>query len=167
MVPHAANDCGSFWWRDVMKCPALFRGIAVRHLGDGRSILFWKDFWDGNILCGKYPRLYSFAKNQDMSGMDFLQGNDTYVQLNLPLSDEVLQEYTALQNMLGEVHIQQQEPDHWSYIWGNDKYTSSKFYNHQFSEVQSPAEFSWIWKSKCVMQLKVFAWLLMVDRLNT
>lgn len=29
------------------------------------------------------------------------------------------------------------------------------------------AAFTWIWKSKCTMQWKVFLWLLLADRLNT
>ena len=30
-----------------------------------------------------------------------------------------------------------------------------------------PRPFVWIWKTKCVMKIKVFAWLLFRDRLNT
>lgn len=33
--------------------------------------------------------------------------------------------------------------------------------------VQAPGYLSWIWKSKCSMKVKVFAWLLLIDRLNT
>lgn len=51
-----------------------------------------------------------------------------------------------------------QENDIWSYFWGSDKFQSKQFV---FPVITS------IWKSKCTMKIKVFLWLLLVDRLNT
>jgi len=36
-----------------------------------------------------------------------------------------------------------------------------------FSCIPAPYTFSWIWKSQCTPRIKVFAWLMFVDRLNT
>mgnify|MGYP003702955895 CR=1 FL=1 len=33
--------------------------------------------------------------------------------------------------------------------------------------IQAPGYLKWIWKSKCTMKVKVFRWLLLIDRLNT
>lgn len=33
--------------------------------------------------------------------------------------------------------------------------------------IQRPRPFVWLWKTKCVMKIKVFAWLPFTDRLNT
>ena len=48
-----------------------------------------------------------------------------------------------------------------------DSYTSAKFYKHIHSHIVVPKVFSWIWRSCCIMKSKVFAWLLLTDRLNT
>lgn len=65
MPPQAARVCGSFWWRDVFQFDILFRGIAKSIVGDGKTVLFWDDLWEGSIRSRDYPRLYSFAKHKN------------------------------------------------------------------------------------------------------
>lgn len=48
-----------------------------------------------------------------------------------------------------------------------ERYTSSRYYQFFFGELVADQAYRWIWKSKCTMKLKVFAWLLLSDRLNT
>ena len=50
---------------------------------------------------------------------------------------------------------------------GSSAYTSSKFYNFMFSHLTVDSSLQEIWKSKLIPKLKVFAWLLQRDRLNT
>ena len=57
--------------------------------------------------------------------------------------------------------------DSWSFIWGQQSYSSSKYYQHQFRSIQPHKTLIWIWKTKCVPKIKFFAWLLLNDRLNT
>lgn len=56
--------------------------------------------------------------------------------------------------------------DAWSPIWG-DKYTSRRFYAHVFSGVEAHPYYKKIWTSNCTPRVKFFAWLVLVDRLNT
>jgi hypothetical protein len=40
-------------------------------VASGNSVLFWKDFWsNGELMCNKYPRLYSYVLNEDLSVAD-------------------------------------------------------------------------------------------------
>jgi hypothetical protein len=57
--------------------------------------------------------------------------------------------------------------DCWIFIWGQQKYASSRFYQYQFRALQPHKSILWIWKTKCVSKIKFFAWLLLNDRLNT
>ena len=43
--PHATDQCGSFWWRDIMKLFDKFWSIARSITRSGSSILFWQDKW--------------------------------------------------------------------------------------------------------------------------
>jgi hypothetical protein len=86
---------------------------------------------------------------------------------NLPLTLEAFEELQQLQAILADVHYDPMGTDSWVYIWGNTKYTSTRLYKIAFQHLQPPITFSWIWKSKCTPRLKFFAWLLLVDRLNT
>ena len=56
--------------------------------------------------------------------------------------------------------------DAWEYIWG-PKYFPAKFYSHLHAHIVVPTVYKWIWKSACVLTTKMFAWLLISDRLNT
>jgi hypothetical protein len=42
---------------------------------------------------------------------------------------------------------------------GGDKYTSAKFYNPAYKNIQPPKSFIWIWNSYCYNKIKVFTWL--------
>ena len=86
-----------------------------------------------------------------------------FAQFHLPLAEQAHQEYLELQDLrnIRRTH------GRWHYIWGTSTYTSSKVYNFPYKNVSPPAPFMWIWKSKCCNKLRVFTWLLMMDRLNT
>jgi hypothetical protein len=56
--------------------------------------------------------------------------------------------------------------DIWAYDWG-DSYTSARYYKHIHAHIQVMCAFKWLWKSCCMMRVKFFSWLLLVDRLNT
>jgi hypothetical protein len=56
--------------------------------------------------------------------------------------------------------------DNWQYIWGNSTYTPSKSYHLPYKNVHPPKAFIWIWDSSYAHKIKVFAWLLLMDRQN-
>lgn len=55
----------------------------------------------------------------------------------------------------------------WHYSWGSNIYSAKRFYVIPFKSISPPPPILWIWKSKCSNKLKVFTWLLLMDRLNT
>lgn len=72
-----------------------------------------------------------------------------------------------LQTSLALVDRDLNVPDKWTYVWGREDYTVQKFYMYFFRDVVPISCLPLIWKTKCVMKHKVFAWLLIMDRLNT
>jgi hypothetical protein len=42
-----------------------------------------------------------------------------------------------------------------------------RFYKLSFWSLSPPCSFNWIWQSKLNMKIKVFGWLLLMDRVNT
>jgi hypothetical protein len=45
-------------------------------------------------------------------------------------------------------------------------YTATRFYHLPYKNVHPPRSFIWLWDSSCANKIKVFAWLLLMDRLN-
>jgi predicted RNA-binding protein len=86
-VLHATNDKGSFWWKDILKLANIFRGVASYKVGDGTTMLFWSDIWNDHLMQHQFPRLFSYAKNKNISVVQFLLNNSIETQFHLPLSE--------------------------------------------------------------------------------
>ena len=92
--------------------------MASRAVGNGTSVLFWLDVWNGHYLQEKLPRLFSFAKNQKISVAAFLSITDMTSHFHLPLSEQAHQEYIELQRIIQGIQLREEDKDQWSYIWG-------------------------------------------------
>jgi len=84
----------------------------------------------------------------------------------LPLTENAYEELTSLQTFLQSVSYDESTKDKWTMIWGS-AYSSSKFYKTVFQSIDAHPIFKWVWKSRCTNWVKFFAWLILVDRLNT
>jgi hypothetical protein len=149
-----------------MKLSPIFRGIAACQIGQGDTTLFWKDEWNNCIMQDQYQCLFSYLLNEDTSVKEFCSLDNIGDIFHLPLSPEAFQEYNEIQQITQNLNLSQSNNDTWTYKWG-DSYTSRKYYKFMYRLVNPPTPLSWIWKSKLWPKLKVFSWLLLVDRLNT
>jgi hypothetical protein len=69
----------------------------------------------------------------------FLLNNSIHEQFHLPLSVQAFQEYQDLQQLIQGIQIQSENNNKWTYIWGNDRYSASKFYHLPFKNATSKA----------------------------
>ena len=127
-IPHASVEVGSFWWKDLLRLNVLYRGIAKCYLGDGSIVTFWGDLWSSHILSFKFPRLFSFALNPDISAREIIQAEDLDSIFHLPLSQQALEELFEMQTLLLQIDYNADSPDSWSFISGNQIYSSSHYY---------------------------------------
>lgn len=165
-VPHASREVSSFRWKDVQRLSTLYRGLARCAIRDGKSVTFWVDLWSDHILAHQFPNLFASAWDGSISVHRAMQAEDLDSLFILPLSQEALQEFQELADILVNQDYDDQVMDTWSYQWGNS-YTSRKFYKSVFQNLPAHPIFEWMWKSKCTPRVKFFAWLVLVDRLNT
>jgi hypothetical protein len=84
----------------------------------------------------------------------------------LPLSVEAFQELQEISTIIAAFPIAEDVIDQRKFVWG-DKYSPSKYYNFLFEQLPQDQALHAIWESKSMPKLKVFMWLLMIDRLNT
>jgi hypothetical protein len=120
---------------------------------------------DSRPMKDRFPRLHSYALNDNLSAAQVYFSTDLLDLFFLPLSNQAHQEFLLLQDLMME-HTPSDQNDVWSYCWGGP-YKAAKFYDHIHSHIQVPGVYKWLWKSSCIMRTKVFAWLLLSDRLNT
>jgi hypothetical protein len=167
-VPHLAREKGSFWWKDILRLHIRYRGIAVCSPGIGDTVGFREDLINGHLHADLFPNLLAFAKDSCVSLSKIKNAENLLDFFRLPMSRQAYNEFLELQHYLANIALSSEnEKDSWSFIWGQQKYSSSKYYNFQFSSIQPNRTVVWIWETKCVPKIKFFAWLLLNDRLNT
>jgi hypothetical protein len=166
-IPHASSERGSFWWKDILRLADHFRGIATPRAGDGTTFLLWKDIWNGHLLCQDFPRLFTFVRDQNISLAKYLQNQDVFDNFHTPLSTEAFNELQSFNDLIQAATENLQGKDVWTYIWGNNIFSSKRIYMRNFSFLAPPKPFDWLWKSKCCKKIKVFIWLVFRDRINS
>jgi hypothetical protein len=109
-------------------------GSITRYLvGSGSKILFWKDFLiEGELLCDKFTRLFSFALNEDSSIEEMVNYNDLFSLFSLPLSVEVYDELQQVTQLLVYTTLENSAIDQTTFVWESMQYTLSKFYRFLF-----------------------------------
>jgi hypothetical protein len=168
-VPHAAKLCGSYWWRDVAALMDKYRSIAKPEVKSGETVLFWTDVWNfddsENSLSERFHRLFSFVKDDKISVRDMVMLIDRTEEFYRPLSAQAYEEFCFIQDKLDQLQLTPVGHDEWKCAKGT--YRAHHYYLSLYAHIQVDPQYSWIWKSKCTMKLKMFAWLLLSDRLNT
>ena len=165
-VPHTKRDAGSFWWKDVFRLKELYGFITTCQLGDGSSILFWKDVWAGESLEDMFPNIAHFVKDSDLSVKNVSEATSLSELFNIPISQAAAAELNDLRNLV-QNFVLTEENDQRIFCWGNSRFAASKLYKMAFLSSPVPASFKLIWKSKVTPRVKFFAWLILLDRLNT
>jgi hypothetical protein len=111
-IPHAMSRRGSFWWKDIFSLVDESRSISRCSIGDGSTVLFWKDFWSHDqLLCDKFPRLFSYVLDEDCSMASILSEENFSSCFALPLSIEAYEEMQQVSKLLTHTHVDQARAD--------------------------------------------------------
>lgn len=73
----------------------IFRSLSSCKVGDGKTCLFWSDFWNGKVRSAVYPRIHSFALSHKDS-VSITSTKSISQLFALPLSEQAFQEYESM-----------------------------------------------------------------------
>ena len=115
------------------------------------------------------PHLLTYAKKTDISVHEAFHNEFLEDLFHLPLSQQAFIEFEQLEDICQQTMQSEQSnlDDEWSYVWGNNAFSSMKAYKVMIGHQPTPPHFSWTWNSSCQAKHKFFFWLLLLDRLNT
>jgi hypothetical protein len=137
-VPHAANICGSFWWKDVCNYLDKYRQVATVLPGKGDTFLFWLDCWkfenSNTPISERYPRIFSYALDDKLTAEEVYAVDDITQLFHLPLSSQAYEELQELSSHMRRNPLAVGK-DSWIYVWGST-YTASKYYKHIHEHIQ-------------------------------
>jgi hypothetical protein len=138
------QQVGSFWWRANLALIDQYKAIARCNVGDGKSALFWKDLWHFNILKIKFPLLFTFVINPQASVHQVINAEYIEDMFHLPLTTQAHEEFLHMEAICLEVKHSEflDMTDTWSYIWGNEFYSSTKAYKVLIGHKQVPQHFN-------------------------
>jgi hypothetical protein len=107
-APHSHRVVGSFWWRDIFKLKDLYTGITTCQLGDGSSIIFWKDNWTGDCLINSFPILAHFAKHVDISVKQVTEADSLEDLFHIPISQQAALELEELKVLIQDYDLSEE-----------------------------------------------------------
>jgi len=113
--PHARSLVGSFWWKDVLKLFDKFKSFTVCILNKGNSVQLWANNWSGSILKNSMPQLFSFTRKPKCSITFLVEHQQLERIFSLPLSEQVAQQLTDLQELLEAGDLDENINDRWTY----------------------------------------------------
>lgn len=87
--------------------------------------MFWHDNWVNQALVTLTPKLYSFAKNKQISVYNAFNEEDFTELFQLPLSQPAFLQMQTIQQLMQSLPLSE-DNDRWLYSWGSDKFYSAK-----------------------------------------
>jgi hypothetical protein len=177
------GQLGSSWWKDLCRLDngvGWFTQVAVKKMGCGNSIKFWKDIWVDNIsLEHRFPRLFSISTQKDamVQNVGSWMNGEWRWELTWRRNFFVWEEALVLELdvvingvMLAEV------VDSW--VWKpnlDDGFTVKSLFEYlqrtlrPQSALSPSAHFTFknIWKCAVPSKVSSFAWQLLWDRIPT
>lgn len=157
---------GSFWWKTVLKLLPMYKTHARCKANKGDTTLFWTDNWTGEPLSRRFPELYSFAVDKDISLIKLQTQEEISLLFHRPLSYQAYTQFNMVQEMINS-RVATEDKDQWLYSWTSPQYSSRKMYKLLMGSSSAHIIFKNLWSTACRLRHKIFYWLLLQDRLNT
>jgi hypothetical protein len=85
-------------------------------------------------MCDKYPYLYSYVLDEDLSVADLSQVEDLSSCFALPFSIEAYQEFQQINQLRVNTPLAQDTVDQRVFVWG-EKYTPASYYKFMFAQL--------------------------------
>ena len=163
-----SSTCSSFWSGVLKHTDAVELGLT-RHLGNGSTILFWKDRWCSELpLSALYPNLFMYTLDPDLLIAEAFVNSSWQLLFTRQLTGILYSEWhnllTHLQNFVPNLTM----PDTLYWRWSSvGKFTVHSFYQWlEFGGIKN-ITFKTIWLSKMPLKIKIFLYLLKRDKILT
>uniref|UniRef100_A0A453DYT1 Reverse transcriptase zinc-binding domain-containing protein n=2 Tax=Aegilops tauschii subsp. strangulata TaxID=200361 RepID=A0A453DYT1_AEGTS len=138
-------------------------------LGNGKSALFWTCNWiESSTLHREFPTLFQHSRRKNRTVEDALTEDKWVRDLRHGNTAEIALEFLQMWRKIqgaGIVLSSEEDKISWVAGRGGGSYSARAAYNIQTNEVSSSGIKAACWKAWAPGTVKIFAWLLLKDRL--
>jgi hypothetical protein len=150
----------------------VFESLAKIEVGDGRTVLFWKDRWINGFTAEEIAPLVTALvptrRRNSRKVYDALRGNAWVRDLLGNISIEGCIQCICLWEKIEEVERHELQPD--KYTWKgapSGKYSAKDTYRMLCQGGITDGNHEQVWKARVPLKCKIFTWLALRDRLWT
>jgi hypothetical protein len=150
----------------------VFESLVKIEVGDGRSVLFWKDRWINGFTAGELAPLVAAlvptCRKNSRRVSDTLRGNAWIRDLSGNITVEGCIQCVRLWEKIEEVERDEQQADR--YTWKgavSGKYSARDTYSMLCHGSMWDGNHEQVWKPRVPLKCKIFIWLALRDRLWT
>ncbi|KAI5017913.1 hypothetical protein ZWY2020_042801 [Hordeum vulgare] len=147
----------------------LFNASTTVTLGNGATASFWHCSWTGtDTLKTTFPSLFKHSRRKHRTVQEALRNNTWLADLahgsNAHLWEEAIRLHRWLQDRNFQLHVETADTITWN-LEASQTYSARSAYKAQFQGMMKSDFKKIIWKTWAPPRLKIFAWLLLRDRL--
>jgi hypothetical protein len=163
-----SSTCSPFW-RGILKGAHVVNTGLARSLGNGLTILFWKDRWcSEHTLASLYPTLFLIAQDPDLLVSEALAHDFLDISFTRQLTGVTFHEWHNLLSHLNNCRLNPLLNDTLLWRWSSiGKFTVHSYYMWlEYGGIPN-FEFTFIWSSKIPLKIKKIFYLLKRNKLLT
>ncbi|CAM0950232.1 unnamed protein product [Alopecurus aequalis] len=148
---------------------AIFEASVQFMIGDGAATQFWTGPWhEGGKFSVAFPDLFKQCTLRRITIRAAMENGKWIRHLKADLSAASLTQFSALWNLLRDVHLTPGTPDTLIWKWtANGMFSASSAYAAQFIGMIQPSFPQLIWTSDAPPKCKFYSWLAVLGRCLT
>ena len=156
-----------FFSTELFEANGICNAFTLRILGKGDTVTFWSENWGRGVMKGKYPELFTYAVDPEVSVREVKQQPNISSIVGPVLSEQASTQLACMVSDVAAI-VLTTEPDDSKWIpHEHGQFSVKSVYFRLCDAPRIATSTHRIWKLQVQTRFKVFAWLLCNDKILT
>lgn len=157
----------SHFWTGILHVRDIFLSFCRRIVGNGKRIRFWEDdWWGGKPFAVQFPRLFNLTFSTDISAHRVFTEGWNVIRFRRTLVGDTLRQWEALKSSCSLVSLSDRKDKLFWKLEARGTFSVGSLYR-SLKRAKVPFPYSFLWKIKIPLKIKVFLWLVSKESILT